>query len=320
MAIDRHALVKILVLGTLLLLGVYEVVIVKRTRTITLSIVSYPVVNNQTMTNSSLVDEQETSPGHIWPREVGETNDRISSQLLLRAGLNWSGKSNSTSLKLIYQVPHKNYGDPSPEGQHLFTSEQCHVQACSITRNPKDLKNADAVHLQSFDASMLKDLLPKPRDQVWIVFGRESPPLSSTIGLFDSRALGNLVNWTMFYRRDATISIPYGKFVIFQNFTRIEDNHLDDGVNYAAGKTKKVAWLVSNCNFGINSGRANYAEELGKYIGIDIYGRCGKLKCPKEEYSGCFEMLKRDYKFYLAFENNCCRDYITEKFFTNALM
>ena len=30
-------------------------------------------------------------------------------------------------------------------------------------------------------------------------------------------------------------------------------------------------------------------------------------------------MMERDYKFYLAFENSKCRDYVTEKFY-NALL
>lgn len=33
----------------------------------------------------------------------------------------------------------------------------------------------------------------------------------------------------------------------------------------------------------------------------------------------CFEMLNRDYKFYLAFENSNCRSYITEKLYVNGL-
>lgn len=52
---------------------------------------------------------------------------------------------------------------------------------------------------------------------------------------------------------------------------------------------------------------------------MDIYGACGNYKCPRSTADKCFDILDNDYKFYLAFENSNCRDYITEKFFVNAL-
>lgn len=55
------------------------------------------------------------------------------------------------------------------------------------------------------------------------------------------------------------------------------------------------------------------------YYQVDIYGSCGTFKCSRSTSHKCFDILDRDYKFYLAFENSNCRDYITEKFYVNAL-
>jgi hypothetical protein len=73
----------------------------------------------------------------------------------------------------------------------------------------------------------------------------------------------------------------------------------------------QVAWFVSNCRESNNRGK--YARELQKYIPVDIYGKCGTMKCPRSTENQCLEMLDRDYKFYLAFENANCKGYITEK-------
>jgi hypothetical protein len=68
-------------------------------------------------------------------------------------------------------------------------------------------------------------------------------------------------------------------------------------------------------------------RRLAKRIGVHVYGACGDRTCGKDRrlrnpYSvdrdPCFELVARDYKFYLSFENDICTDYITEKAY-NAL-
>ncbi|CAH1788859.1 unnamed protein product, partial [Owenia fusiformis] len=50
------------------------------------------------------------------------------------------------------------------------------------------------------------------------------------------------------------------------------------------------------------------------YIKVDIYGKCGTRICPRN----CLEFLGVRYKFYLAFENADCQDYVTEKVWRNS--
>jgi len=54
-------------------------------------------------------------------------------------------------------------------------------------------------------------------------------------------------------------------------------------------------------------------------VQVDIYGKCGQLSCPRSDDQRCLELLERDYKFYLSFENSNCDEYITEKFWHIAL-
>lgn len=117
------------------------------------------------------------------------------------------------------------------------------------------------------------------------------------------------------FRRDSDIVAPYGQWEYYDK--RVTQLH--QSVNYAKGKTKKVAWFVSNC--GAKNNRLQIAKELSKYISVDIYGACGgqNLECPRSNESACYELLEKDYKFYLSFENSNCRDYVTEKLYRNAL-
>ena len=72
-------------------------------------------------------------------------------------------------------------------------------------------------------------------------------------------------------------------------------------------KTKLAFWLVSHCK--TDNHRLEYAKELQKYMPIDIYGKCGPLNCTAGNQG--FANLAPAYKFYLAFENSNCFEYIT---------
>ena len=54
---------------------------------------------------------------------------------------------------------------------------------------------------------------------------------------------------------------------------------------------------------------------MKKSIDVDVYGKCGKLKCSRDNETGCYQNMEQNYKFYLSFENSVCDDYVTEKFF-----
>lgn len=143
--------------------------------------------------------------------------------------------------------------------------------------------------------------------QVWLLFLLECP--LHTMSFSD---MGGLFNWTASYRHDSDIVAPYEKFVQYHDFIPPRVSR-----NYAAGKKRKVAWFVSNC--AARNKRLQYARELSQYIEVDFYGKCGTKRCPRTSSGVCFQLLNKDYKFYLAFENSNCKDYITEKFFINGL-
>lgn len=72
---------------------------------------------------------------------------------------------------------------------------------------------------------------------------------------------------------------------------------------------------MSNCN--ASSGRYKYVTELQKHnISVDIYGKCTGIKDGCKDYKDlqCVNALKSKYRFYLAFENSICSEYITEKY------
>lgn len=140
--------------------------------------------------------------------------------------------------------------------------------------------------------------------------------------------LNNTFNWTITYRSDGDVKRMLGTIVDKETGedVRFESQKWREFSNHSlsayvrnseipgivAGKTKMIAWFVSNCH-RVNSGRMKLAKAINESIPLDIYGRCGQLNCSGAKT--CDSMLEKDYKFYLSFENALCTDYISEKAF-----
>lgn len=112
--------------------------------------------------------------------------------------------------------------------------------------------------------------------------------------------------------------------------------------NMVEGKVGLAVQFVSNCHS--YSRLEAYVRELRRYVPIDIYGKCGEFKCsgdngdiqeissmmkvdkanagksisPTANNKGtwdCHKTVATKYKFFLAFEDSICKDFVTEKFF-----
>ena len=118
--------------------------------------------------------------------------------------------------------------------------------------------------------------------------------------------LKSVFNLTMTHRSDSDIPIPYG--AIHRKLPT--DPRPKPGTNFAANKTGFAAWAVGHCH--PPSKRELYVAELQKFISVDVYGKCGTKICPEP---GCWDYINKKYKFYLAFENSLCMDYVTEKLY-----
>ncbi|CAN8022419.1 unnamed protein product [Ixodes persulcatus] len=191
--------------------------------------------------------------------------------------------------------------------------EFCTVRNCVLETSNDKIGEAAAVF---FHLHMTKgpETLPKFHrpDQLWIFFTDESP-LHTFMATkkYKMSDYNGIFNLSMTYRSDSDIPAAYGRTV---ELSEMEKSNMADLPNYATSRNRMVAILGSNCG-GPNK-RWPYVRELAKHVSVDIYGGCGTKTCPGHFTRDCDVM--KDYKFYLAFENSNCREYITEKLWWNA--
>ncbi|GMR61436.1 hypothetical protein PMAYCL1PPCAC_31631 [Pristionchus mayeri] len=183
--------------------------------------------------------------------------------------------------------------------QTMWLVEECPVK-CMMTNMDAHITAAEAL---IFTPDFIDRIpLNRPPQQLWFLQLLESPVNTPTLVEFN----GN-INYTISYRWDADFVSPYGRYMAFPKPKVVWDESM-------SRKTKNVVWFVSHCLTANH--RLEYAKKLGTYIDVEIFGECGQGKRSAAEMR---QMLTNDFKFYLAFENSNCGDYVTEKFFENAL-
>ena len=198
-------------------------------------------------------------------------------------------------------------------GEQPFIAAGCRVSACFASSDKSLVSSADAVlfHMRNVGAST-RYPDRRPAHQRYVFFLMEHPHHQWN----DLSQFGSFFNWTMTYRRDSDIPLLYGRVVA--RTAAMPPPPAPPSAALIAAR-KPIAWFVSNCRS--HSGREEYVARLQQHIVVDVYGECGPLRCPAHTTPDhrmdphCYQMLERQYNFYISFENNFCTDYVTEKMF-----
>lgn len=176
------------------------------------------------------------------------------------------------------------------------------ISHCFLTDNTSAFSAADVVvfHHQELGRglSSLPLHLDRPASQHWVWLSMEPPVNNANL-----TQLSGLFNWTMSYRRDADIYVPYGLTMPG-----------GDGRGFKAASKRSclVSWVVSR--YWPHQARADVYQNLKKYIPIEVYGRWNKRPLSDRKL---FRTIANCI-FYLSFENSEAKDYITEKLWRNA--
>ncbi|XP_066592308.1 glycoprotein 3-alpha-L-fucosyltransferase A-like isoform X2 [Prorops nasuta] len=196
--------------------------------------------------------------------------------------------------------------------------ENCTMSNCILSYKSEDLPKADAVLFHMHRMRGIADLPKRTRrNQIWIFLSDESPMHTFLYNKQNLSDYNGLFNWSMTYRFNSDIPVPYGRTVL--NSLSGSSQNFELQLDKIKLKNKLVAIMGSNC--ATNNGRWSYVKELKKLLktDLDIYGSClngNKMACPGHFTQDCPAL--NNYKFYLAFENSNCKEYLTEKVFWNS--
>lgn len=178
------------------------------------------------------------------------------------------------------------------------------IPRCTLLSQRSRFSAADVVVFHHKELAKQRRGLPlelaRPAGQRWAWMSLEAPAAS-----WDLRPYSHVFNMTISYRRDADVTVPYGRLQ-----PREPEAAPADAI--PPNKTFPVCWVVSN--YQNRHRRTRVYRQLRDLIPVQVYGRRSGKPLSSDALlptiSRCF--------FYLAFENALSKDYITEKLWRNA--
>lgn len=191
------------------------------------------------------------------------------------------------------------------------------ITGCLLSDNRSTFSTADVVVFHHHElrwgspssSSHLPLHLPRPPSQRWAWMSLE-PPVNNG----DLTPYNGLFNWTVSYRRDADVPIPYGRTVPHQGVgDRDPDGTPPAAAAAARNRSCLVSWVVSR--YKPTQARAAFYQRLKRRVPVEVYGQWARRPLADRDL---MPTIGHCY-FYLALENSCARDYISEKLWRNGL-
>lgn len=198
----------------------------------------------------------------------------------------------------------------------------------SLTPTLLQIQSSDAVLIRLWDVKSRQSLLSflgrRDPSQPWIMLENETHLRANLKTHLKYTELNGIFNRTFYFRSDSDIRMVHG-FIVRrgQEATLLPPHWVRQPEMEVKNETRLMAVaFISDCVD--HSGRLRYISDLKKYIHVDVYGKCGNLKCGAPRHATarvrvdtdpCLRAAARKYFFFLAFENAICKDYVTEKLY-----
>lgn len=222
----------------------------------------------------------------------------------------WSPPSDISPQELLVVASSSHFFDPGFVQDIELPEEWGLDITCRFSSDRSLMQEANALWFHGPSIRTLPEKLPQ---QKWIVMSMESAVNYPFLKEKQAMALFDI---HMTYLLDSDVPVAYPNWTEYGGFMQEPAPlHIKNDMNSIA------LYVASNPI----SYRDDYVSELMEYINVDSVGKCLNNKTiagisrgtegqGESRYPDLTSLI-RNYKFYLAFENSCSRDYVTEKVF-----